>query len=69
MNAGRKHELMLECGVLSTIAESRTKQLGSQIQNQKLIGRDRKGVPKNIKLTAVSRSLHLLGKGYAPLLP
>ena len=69
MSAGKKHGLMLECGVLSTIAESWTKQLGSQTQNQHLIRRDRKGVPENIKLTAVSRSLHLLGKGYALLLP
>ena len=68
MSAGKKHGLMLECGVLSTIAESWTK-LGSQTQNQKLVRRDRKGVPENIKLTAVSRSLHLLGKGYALFLP
>lgn len=67
MSAGKRHGRTLQCGVLSTIAESRTEQLGSQTQNQKLIGRDRKGVPENIKLTAVSRSLHLLGKGYAHL--
>lgn len=69
MRAGKKHVHMLGCSVLSNTAERRTKQTGSQIQNQKLTGWDRESFPENIKLIPASRSLHLLGKVYAPTLP